>query len=227
MASNFCKTCNVAVESDLENCPICGKFIIKDTQPSIFSYPKVDIGYYVKRQAVINFLKVIVFCGTIICFFINLFIGLRDPWFLYVLTGAALAYFTIFIPLGKWRFLWWELLLSIISICAYVMFIDFFASGMTFFSIVWVIPIIIGTGVLALSIYNLSASKSDPANTIPPLIVLLFFAAGFFVANIILAGINDKGIIVLPSFIVLMESGFFVLMLGILRRKALKKKFYL
>ena len=83
MADRFCKSCGVKVSEDLANCPLCGKYLLKENEKvalTKFSYPKYNFSA-VQREKAVKILKNITFYAIIICVLVNLIFATRPFWF--------------------------------------------------------------------------------------------------------------------------------------------------
>lgn len=232
-----CISCRLEVDDSLTNCPLCGRFINDSCQASPFAYPNVDKSY-VWKNSVLALLRSIMISAVLICgginFFILIFNGnsiidVRQFWSLYVLVSALVINYTILMPIEHGSFFWKEIILSFFFYLLFLLFIDFFTADKPpwGWSVTWVIPLMICIISLVFFIFNLSG-KTDPAGSVSALFVMLIFAGVVFSASIVFYTIPDLfgKAAVLPSFIALCETACFSIILGVLRRKALKKKFH-
>ena len=83
MANRFCKSCGVSVSEDLSNCPLCGKYILKDdekTKLTKSSFPQYNYVSIAKEKA-FKIVRNIVFYAIIICVLVNLVFITKPFWF--------------------------------------------------------------------------------------------------------------------------------------------------
>lgn len=232
-----CVSCRLEVQDYLTYCPLCGKFINAEPKDMPIAYPKVN-KRYIRKNAVLTLLRSILIATVLICVGINFFVllyngqpisNLRDFWSFYIIASALLINYAILTPIGHGTFLWTEMYIILFSCILYLLFIDFFTTQTPEWgwSVTWAIPILISCISLMIFIFNLS-NKTDPAGSTSALFVMLILSAVMFGTSIIFYNLPQYfGIpAIVPSFIALCETVFFSIILGMIRRTALKKKFH-
>lgn len=232
MEAKKCLSCGVNVAPGHKYCPLCGKFISEDTGMDICGYDHVDTTY-VKKLVFIQVGRSASMAAVAVCLCINFFTGITNPWFFYVLASALLFNFAVLVPWERGALLWREIFIINVSVCAFVVFIDFFGSiglpaAYRGWSVQWMLPCMLGAGTLGLVIYNVFA-KTDSASSLAAILVCFLFSGIVFGVSFIMYQLPQYFNVwtALPSLIALMETFFFSVVLGWAKHKSLQKKFHI
>ena len=123
-----CDRCDVDIADNIKNCPLCGRDISAESDDELESfvcYPDNKI-WFSKRNTVLNTSFLIILIGVIVSIVTELIIFHRFSYNWYVLTGAMMFTLNILMPL---KFRWSFSNVSIVSglsICAYILFLELF-----------------------------------------------------------------------------------------------------
>jgi len=94
----YCENCKVHVSSDLTNCPLCGKHIIKNGETALENkrtYPRYSFRTF-QHMKWYNILRGMFWITAIICVVVNLCFKTTPYWFPYVLAALVMI-FRVFI----------------------------------------------------------------------------------------------------------------------------------
>lgn len=83
MADRFCSSCKVRVNEDLANCPLCGKYILKEGETikaNQFSYPKYNYAN-IQREKAVKIIKNVVIYAIVLITLVNLVFITHPVWF--------------------------------------------------------------------------------------------------------------------------------------------------
>ena len=154
--NNYCDNCKVNVSSDLSNCPLCGKHVIKNGEQIVTnknSYPIYNLKF-VSTARWYNIIRVFFWIFGVVSVVTNLVFKTEPYWFPYVL-GALLMIFNVFIaPIKKTVASYIKnLILMSVLLAIFIIFIDvynYYTLNKTFgWAIAYVAPLIMTTGVIA------------------------------------------------------------------------------
>ena len=135
-----CDKCGVDIIDNVNHCPLCGRNISKELilDESFACFPDNNV-WRNKRKLITNIFLWIIIFGTIITTFLDLLLNKTITYSPFVWTGTALAIIDIILPIKKyWSFPVVSTML-VITISAYLLFIEFFTK--TFgWGLIYVIP---------------------------------------------------------------------------------------
>lgn len=93
-----CPSCKVSLAADLNNCPLCGKFISNSIEENKKSYPIYNTSFVV-TLAWYGFLRAVFWLAGITCVIVNLIFPSKIYWCLYVLAALLMTFCVFIMPL--------------------------------------------------------------------------------------------------------------------------------
>ena len=186
-----CDKCDVDIADNINNCPLCGRDISpkqdKDVKQSFVCYPdnKIWVG---KRNFAINLIFWILLVGTAISIFLEVLLFHRFNYNWYVVTGALLLILDVIMPLKyRWSFSFISLLVAI-SICAYMVFLEYF-TGSVGWGLNYALPLFILFIALYSTMIMILRNYYKGYEFILCLLVFALLGIGIFVYNYVTKGV--------------------------------------
>lgn len=96
----LCENCNIFIEDNKPNCPLCGKCIDEKAEKKNNYYPQYST-IIDKREPIIKILEKLLLLALIICVVVDLFFSKTLFWSLYVFIGMVLLYMLVLRPIKK------------------------------------------------------------------------------------------------------------------------------
>lgn len=103
MADRHCDACGVDVSSDLANCPLCGKYVLKQgesVEANKFSYPLYNYSN-IQKEKTLKIIRNVVALACVICIFVNLIFWTKPLWFFYPVVSLFCLYMMFVHPFRK------------------------------------------------------------------------------------------------------------------------------
>lgn len=152
----FCNKCNVILNHNDSNCPLCGKYCNNDVAPlnyfdgykqmdSIISYPSLSSKLKLNVIKQISLLVLLIMAASIIMnyLFVSVII-----WFPYVIVGLLSMYISLFQTIRHKRRLYIQIQANTILSCLILFVIDMFATNLSGDVLVTGVPIVLGIAIL-------------------------------------------------------------------------------
>lgn len=95
-----CEFCQVEIEDNKINCPLCGKCVSADAENENMFYPKYS-RVFDKREPTVKVLEKLLLLSVIICGVVDLLFAHTISWSLYVFIGAFLGWVLVLRPIKK------------------------------------------------------------------------------------------------------------------------------
>ena len=196
-----CDRCDVDIADNIKNCPLCGRDISAESDDELESfvcYPDNKI-WFSKRNTVLNTSFLIILIGVIVSIVTELIIFHRFSYNWYVLTGAMMFALNILMPL---KFRWSFSNVSIVSglsICAYILFLELF-TGTFGWGVYYVIPFFVLFMTLYCTIIMAIRNYYKGMEFVICLMIFAILAVALFVYNSI------AKVVVWPSLVAFLAS---------------------
>ncbi len=147
-----CVSCNVNIENNLQNCPLCNAKTEAISDEYVNGYPNVKRTYV--YELICKILLYFSIAGSLVCIVINNYVSRENPWSLISIVGQFYLYFSMKYILRKNRFIPIFILIQIVLIGVVVLVIDF-SVGWKGWSVNFVIPFAIVGGMITLSVISI------------------------------------------------------------------------
>lgn len=165
MADRFCDDCKVEVSSDLANCPLCGKYLLKkgeQVEENKYSFPLYNFKYIQKEKALKLIRNLLVLAGAI-CLFVNLIFWTKPLWFPYALVSLFCLYMMWVHPLRQGGTYLKAMPMSTFYLALLLIFIDaydYLVAGTKFgWAFAQAVPWIVSAVALTCAIFALTKNK--------------------------------------------------------------------
>lgn len=125
--NRVCKNCNVQVSSDLSNCPLCGKYVLKSNQTITQNKRSFPIYSFKNFQNIkwYNITRGMFWITAIICLLVNLIFPTKPYWFPYVWALLVMVFHVFIVPLKERASEYIkDLLIMSILVSLFLIFID-------------------------------------------------------------------------------------------------------
>lgn len=183
MADRFCKSCGVSVSEDLSNCPLCGKYLLKEgekTKQTKYSFPQYNYISIAKEKA-LKIVKNIIFYAIIICVVVNLIFITNPFWFPLAIVPLFCLYMMFIHPFRHGGRFLSKIPATITYASIMLIFIDAYLHlnyhGALGWAIGYVVPLTWFAGILVCAIIGFSDNRLCLSYVRQvPLIVLLSIA---------------------------------------------------
>lgn len=162
-----CPRCNVKVDKNLKNCPLCGAYIEREEEDIDAPVPTLSYDYPVVSKGVVwreIILRVFIYACVIsigICFLVNYLAADRVFWAYHILFGWIVFWFTIgrslFFHLDARKQIFWYSIFACV-ICFYIQsWINnsFVVAEETNWALIWATPAFLLGGIAILFAYML------------------------------------------------------------------------
>lgn len=231
--NRYCDVCKVSVSSDLTNCPLCGKHIIK-TGESVEENKKTYPEYSFKGFQTIkwyNITRGMFWIAALLCVFINLCFPTRPYWFPYVLAMLVMVFHAFIEPLKATVSSYVkELTIMSILVSLFLIFIDaynYYTLQTKFgWALVYASPFTVMASVIASGVICLCSKKYENE-----LLRSVTFVAGYSIIYFIVVFFAFKNLPLWPTLSFACVSILMVVVLELFKRhklvKELKKEFHL
>lgn len=155
-----CRRCNVFVDGETSNCPLCGAHV--DSAPSIADYPQIDIK--TKKEIIKKIFLFVSLLAIAILLVVDLAVNRTVSWSIHVIFGIALPWLCIARPLmlrfNVRKHLTWGFL-GVIALLFYLNgWIDKFANAWAF----WLgapIAVLVWQSVLEILVFAHKSGRAD------------------------------------------------------------------
>lgn len=144
-----CEKCGVDIADMINHCPVCGKALepAQTDSQQFANYPNNKI-WIDRRNLVLKILLFIALAGTILSIAVDLFFNRTLAFSWYVITGFALFFVCIYLPLKKhWSFSTSSTVVGI-TLCAYIVFLELYTQTFG-----WGVNYVLPFFLLAMSAY--------------------------------------------------------------------------
>lgn len=143
-----CEFCQVEIEENKSNCPLCGKCVNDKAENQNTYYPQYAC-VLDKRDPTIKVLEKLLLLSLLICFVVDLFFAHTISWSLYVFIGGFLAWVLILRPIKK-QFSFAQILTGITFwLTAFMIFLELYTHTWGW-GVMYAIPCMwLGFGLLA------------------------------------------------------------------------------
>lgn len=145
-----CENCNIKVDSQSNNCPLCGKYIENNDKRDL-SYPNIE---EIKHRIKIKSLKMFLFISivsTITIFIINMLTPHKYMWGITPIAGVWLALLVFGIPITKKKITPSMIILDNIAISIFLIIVDI-NLGYSGWAMSYVVPFILCGSALIVTI---------------------------------------------------------------------------
>lgn len=125
--NRFCSSCSVSVSSDLSNCPLCGKHVLKDQETIVENKKSYPIYNSKNFQNIkwYNIIRGMFWVTALICLIVNLIFPTKPFWFPYVMALLIMVFHVVIEPLKvKVSDYIKELIIMSILVSLFLIFID-------------------------------------------------------------------------------------------------------
>lgn len=166
-----CPRCNVKVDNNLTNCPLCGAYIEREEEDNNTPLPAINYGYpKVGKSIVVReiFFRIFLYAFLIsigICFLVNFLATERIFWAYHILFGWTVFWFTIgrslFFHLDFRKQIFWYSVFAAI-ICFYIqsmIYGKFVVTEEQNWALVWATPAFLLGGIAALFAFMIIGYK--------------------------------------------------------------------
>lgn len=224
--SNFCENCKVKISSDLSNCPLCGKHILKadeHIQENRRSYPLYDFAV-VNSAKWYNIIRCLFWVIALICTITNLVFKTEPYWFPYVLTALTMIFHGFIAPIKRDVSSYIKsITLTCFIVGMFLIFLDaynYFTLQTNFgWALSFVAPIVMTCGVVSASIICLSTHIYENQ-----LLRNITFLAIFSIIYFIVKMFAFSWLATWPSLVFMCVSIGFVVILELVKRNRLIKE---
>lgn len=220
MHKHHCSNCNVAVESSLKFCPLCGKHVSNVTTES--TYPIVDQKFVVVERW-IKLVRSLLFLLGVVCVAVNLFFTTHPYWFPYVLIGLYALWRILFYPFKEGKSHVASIPMSGIVVALLLVFIDVYNHVALGIELGWALcysaPAVFTTATVVSFILAITNQKYE--ETLTKKIVLLLFVEVLFFGSKLL-WFNQ--FVNWPIFIGILSSFVTLFLLFLFKKKRLVKE---
>lgn len=231
-----CPRCNVKVDANLKNCPLCGAYIERDEDANA-TISKIDYGYpVVSKDAVWRefFLRVAIYACLIsigICFLVNYLAVGSIFWAYHILFGWVVFWFTIarslFFHLDIRKQIFWYSIFACV-ICFYIQSVSnkaFVIAEELNWALIWATPAFLLGGIAGLFAYMVIEYRNWIRLAMPLTMMCLATAIPAIMAAIMYGHVHfmicislGVGVITLLMMMILGREKYFL---------ELKKKFFI
>lgn len=227
-----CNNCQVEVSKDLSNCPLCGKYLLKNNEKieeNKYSFPVYSMSN-IYRAKWVNIIRTLFWIAGIISVIVNLIFKTTPYFFPYVIT-ALIMLMTVFIqPLAKKGNYLKSITNSSIILSLFLIFIDVYdhyTIGTTFgWGLSYSAPLLLSVTVISSAIICL-VSKRLEVNMMNSVGILMIYSIIYFFI-VLLA---FPSLVIWPSLVFMFVStGWFFLLQTIKHNliwKEIKKNFHI
>jgi len=171
--SQFCKYCNVALETTVSHCPLCGKCVNEQLEgkKNLHEHFPSDNVFKMSKQKALKAIVLLLLLGNAICLFVELLLYKTVSWSLHILVASVFSYIGIIRPINQnWRLVNYHSILYIMF-TGYIIFLENYTNSFGW-GLIYVIPIF----VLTFSINNFTMILSNIKNRFDyflPMLILL------------------------------------------------------
>lgn len=187
----YCRNCKMKIENDTANCPLCGGFLEKTDDVFNRDYPNVHQSLLL--ELIHRSLLFLAIAVSIVSLFVNHYVAAKKPWCIIAIAGVFYLYFSAKFFLKKQRNYGLFILTQVVLCSIVVLAVDFAIGGYRGWSVDYVIPFVIISGSLAISIISIIQPFRFKEHFIYlliiallgliPLILILTGAAGVYWTN--------------------------------------------
>lgn len=165
----FCPKCQVIVNHNDKNCPLCGRYCENDIAPDKYleAYNEIDkVVHYpiINNKSQENFLRKRTFLILIVimvsCVVINYLFSPDLLWYPYVIIGLLSAYISVFQTIFLKRRLYIQIQVNTLLCCIILFCIDFLATQLSGNVLLIGIPIVLGAAILTSNFLIIFSKKS-------------------------------------------------------------------
>ena len=214
-----CDKCNVDILDNVNHCPLCGRNVSKEPvlTESFECFPDNKV-WQNKRNIAIKLWFFVVVIGTLISTFVDLLLNRSITYSPFVWTGAGLMILDIILPIKKyWSFPAVSTVCAV-SICAYILFLEFFTH--TFgWGLIYVLPFFL----LAMTIYCFLIifvrNYFRGVEFVIPLLIFCIMSIAIFFVNYFC------GFVFWPALVTMVTSLVSFVLILILRFKKVQQEF--
>lgn len=186
-----CPSCNVEVSSDLNNCPLCGKFVgdeSRQAEKNKYSYPDYAYKEIIKKKTWISIMRVICTLASLLCLAQNLIFKTSPYWFPYALAAIFVFYVVFISPFNSNtnRYIknikWTSIVVSI-----FLIFIDAYNHYMLGFAFGWAyaiaVPCMLSCVTIATAIVCF-CSKRNEMELLGDCFAMMLYSIIYFIVKI-------------------------------------------
>lgn len=231
--NRYCPNCKVSVSSDLSNCPLCGKYVLKtgeQTQENPKSFPVYSFKNF-QNIKWYNIIRGMFWITAIICLLINLIFPTKPYWFAYVWALLIMIFHVFIVPLKERASEYIkELIIMSVLVSMFLIFIDaynYFVLSTKFgWALVYAGPFIMLAGVISAGFICLFTKLYESA-----LLRSVSFMGFFSILYFLVCFIWFNNLPLWPSLAFMCGSLFVVVALELFKRnklvKELQKEFHI
>lgn len=202
---NKCEKCGVHVDNNVTFCPLCGSFIKrenKQTPPTVYKRNDFTFGY---KRKILRLFDIILLTAALACSIIALFnllmgVDVRQWWYVYVMLGILVVKLGVVDMLKKaaynWRCILFDCLLAILA----TVFVDFYAFSFNGFSLSFVIPALIATAAVVVTVFTMNGIL-NPLSAVQAFAILLISGGGVITLNALLQLFEILPLYVFPAIL--------------------------
>ncbi|MEG0614511.1 MAG: DUF6320 domain-containing protein [Oscillospiraceae bacterium] len=148
----FCRSCKLSIENNLDRCPLCGNITDKTDDKFNDDYPIVKKSFI--SQIINRAILFLTIAVSIVTIFINLTVSTQYPWSVVAIVGVIYLGITTKFIIEKSHNYGLLSLFHVLLSCAIVAAVDS-VFGFAGWSVDYVIPFIIISGSLSISIVSI------------------------------------------------------------------------
>lgn len=208
---NRCDKCGVGLGRNVTFCPLCGSYVNRGetaAEPCEFNKIPVDLKSRIRVVSILSRLLFIAFCVCCVvaafnlarAFYLHGRFDFYGWWFIYGAASMIAVKLGVIDMLKKQRYNWRNIVFDCFVGLAYVVFIDWYATGLTSFSFTWVLPGAVFAGCIVLTVFSFN-NRLNPLYCMQAFLIAIGFNVLLTVFNVLMSVFSVLPVLYLPSVV--------------------------